>query len=80
MNGDLEEDDPIIYQIRVQGRLDEHWSDWFDGLTLTLESEEPPITRLTSPVPDQARLRGILCRLFDLNLTLISVERVEGGQ
>ena len=62
-----------IYQIRIEGRLDKQWSDWFSGLTITsLDSNE---TLLTGPVADQVALRGILERLWDLNLVLISVER-----
>ncbi len=62
-----------IYQIRIEGRLDGQWSDWFSGLTITaLDNNE---TLLTGPVADQSALRGILERLWDLNLVLISVER-----
>lgn len=62
-----------IYQIRIEGRLDGQWSDWFSGLTITaLDSNE---TLLTGPVADQVALRGILERLWDLNLVLIAVER-----
>ena len=68
-------DGPIIYQIRVQGRLDENWSDWFSGMTITFEGG---VTTLTGPVADQAALRGLLTRIWDLNLTLLSVTR--GGE
>jgi hypothetical protein len=66
------------YEIIVQGSLDERWSDWFSGLTLTREPEAAanPVTRLTGLVADQAALRGILNRLWDLNLTLVSVNRL----
>ena len=73
--GDLE--DRTVYQIRVQGMLGEDWSGWFNGLAITLESENPPVTALTGKVVDQAGLRGILNKLWDLNLELISVLRVE---
>ncbi len=63
-----------IYQIKVQGKLDAKWSDWFNGLTVTLESD---ITTLTGAVVDQAALRGILDKIWDLNLTLISINRIE---
>jgi hypothetical protein len=70
---DKEIDGQTVYRIKVQGRLDtERWSDWFTGLTITVENEYPPVTALTGPV-DQAALRGILNRLWDLNLALISV-------
>lgn len=65
------------YQIRIQGRLDPRWSGWFNGLAIKLESEEPLITSLTGSIVDQASLRGILTRLWNLNLSLISVVRLE---
>jgi hypothetical protein len=70
---------PAIYEIQVRGELDPSWQQWFDGLAVTLTSAEQqqPITILTGPVADQAALRGMLCKLWDLNLTLISVRRVE---
>ncbi len=76
--------DQATYEITIQGRLDEDWSDWFGGMAIEVEnrSGNVPLTRLTGPVADQAALRGILSRLLDLNLTLISVSCVEinGGQ
>jgi hypothetical protein len=66
-------DEQAVYQIKVQGKLDEKWSDWFNGMTVTLESD---ITTLTGAVVDQAALRGILDKIWDLNLTLISVNRI----
>jgi hypothetical protein len=65
-------DAPITYQIQVQGRLDKDWSDWLNGLTVTSEAG---VTTLTGPVSDQAALRGILTRIWDLHLTLLSVTR-----
>jgi hypothetical protein len=59
------------YQICVQGRLDERWSDWFDGFTLTSESDGT--TTLTGRAIDQAALHGLLRRVGDLGVTLISV-------
>jgi hypothetical protein len=71
--------DPVTYQIRVQGRLDPRRSDWFEGMTMGLERarDDTLTTTLTGVVADQARLRGILSKLWDLNLTLISVIRIE---
>jgi hypothetical protein len=68
-----------LYEIQVQGELDPDWEAWFDGLavTLTYASGQSPTTTLTGPVADQAALRGMLCKLWDLNLTLISVRRIE---
>lgn len=67
------------YQIRVQGWISERWADWFEGVTVIYEGAEDgsPITILTGPVVDQAALRGLLTKIWDLNLALISVTRVE---
>lgn len=64
---------PAAYEIKVEGVVNAYWSEWFNGLTLKLESEPAPVTTLTGVVPDQAALRGILNKLWDLNVTLISV-------
>ena len=62
------------YQIRLQGHLDARWSDWFDGLTLTRESDGA--TTLEGPVVDQAALHGLLQRVRDTGLPLVSVTPV----
>ena len=64
-----------LYQIEIAGSLDARWSEWFSGLTITAHESEPPRTTLTGRV-DQTALRGIVNRLWDLNLTLISVQRL----
>lgn len=71
--------DRARYQIKVQGRLSENWSDWFGGMRITLEcrSDGASITTLTGVVTDQAALRGILDKIWDLNLTLISALPIE---
>ncbi len=71
-------DQPATYQIKVPGHLDERWADWFEGMTVTVESEGDgsPITILTGNV-DQAALQGLLRRLYSLGLPLISVICVE---
>ena len=63
---------PRIYQIRVEGILDQAWSDWFEGLTITQHGDE---TLLTGPVRDQSALHGILARIRDLGLPLVSLIR-----
>lgn len=63
---------PAFYQIRVKGSLDQSWSDWFGSLTITQQDGE---TLLAGQVIDQAALHGILAKINDLGLTLISVER-----
>jgi hypothetical protein len=68
-----------VYQITVRGRLDARWSDWFGGMAIACESASDglPVTALTGPVIDQAALRGILWKLWDLNLNLVSVIPIE---
>ena len=63
------------YEIRLQGRLDQRWSAWFDGLTLVAGADGT--TTLRGPVVDQSALHGLLQRLRDLGLPLISVTQVE---
>lgn len=64
-----------IYQIRVEGHLGEHWADVFDGLDITLTDDGD--TLLTGSVADQAALHGVLQRIRDSRMTLISVQRVQ---
>jgi hypothetical protein len=73
-------DRPAIYQIKVPGHVDESWSDWMGGMSITIESEGdgPPITTLTGTV-DQAALQGLLRRLYSLGLPLISVQCIGHG-
>jgi hypothetical protein len=71
-------DRKTIYEIKVQGHLDESWADWFEGMTITVRAEPdcPSITTLTGEVVDQAALQGILLRIHDLNMELISVTQI----
>jgi hypothetical protein len=64
-----------VYHIRVKGNLDENWSAWFDGFTITPQAHDE--TLLTGPVADQGALHGLLAKIRDLALPLLSVERVE---
>jgi hypothetical protein len=68
---------PVLYQIRVQGHLGSQWTDWFEGLAITLE--EDGNTLLTGPVVDQAALHGLLKKVRDLGLPLVSVSPVQPG-
>jgi hypothetical protein len=81
MNADklkLTLDRPALYQIKIPGQLDESWSDWAEGLTITVESEaeDQPVTTLTGTM-DQAALQGLVRRLYSLGLPLISVICIE---
>ena len=67
-------DEPTVYQIRIKGHLGRHWTEWFDGLTITLEDNGD--TLLTGPVVDQAALFGLLKKVRDLGMPLVSVNRV----
>jgi hypothetical protein len=66
---------PTVYQIRIKGHLDSQWSDWFEGLTITLEEDGD--TLLTGPVVDQAALHGLLKKVRDLGMPLVSVNQVQ---
>lgn len=74
-------DQPAVYRIQVQGRLREGWSDWFDGMTLEVDTiaQGLTVTTLTGPVADQAALHGRLMRIRDLGLTLLAVQCLSGG-
>lgn len=69
---------PLNYQIRIQGHLGPQWMDWFDGLAIKLE--EAGNTLLTGPVVDQAALHGILKKVRDLGMPLLSVNSLDPGQ
>ncbi|HKZ82448.1 MAG TPA: hypothetical protein VJ793_02190 [Anaerolineae bacterium] len=69
---------PIVYQIRIKGHLGCQWTDWFGGLTITLE--ENGDTLLTGPVEDQAALYGLLRRLRDLGVPLVSINPAPPGE
>lgn len=66
---------PREYEVRVDGRLDERWSEWFDGLVV--ETRDDGTSTLTGPVADQAALHGILARMRDLGVTLLSCRTLD---
>ncbi|MDQ5851774.1 MAG: hypothetical protein M3380_06785 [Chloroflexota bacterium] len=68
----------MIYQIRIKGHLGREWTDWFGGLSITLEDNGD--TLLTGPVVDQAALHGLLRRVRDLGMPLLSVMRLNPGR
>ena len=71
-------DQPLVYQIRIEGYLGDQWADSFGGMTIS--REENGNTLLTGTVVDQARLHGLLKKVRDLGLPLVSVNRVELNQ
>lgn len=74
--------EPVFYEIKIQGQLDPQRSIWFDGMALTyIEKDESgfPCTLIAGPVIDQPALHGLLTKIRDLNLTLISVQRFIPG-
>ena len=77
MTNRRESDKEGIYEIRVRGVLDKKWSDWFDGFTIMPQANDE--TLLTGPVADQAALHGLLAKIRDLGLPLLSVKRVEAA-
>jgi hypothetical protein len=70
--------EPGLYEIRIKGRLDHEWSDWFDGLTITLEDSGDTV--LTGLVTDQSALFGLLKKIRDLGMPLVSVRPLEHHQ
>ncbi len=75
VNLETDPDQSKIYQIRIKGHLDDKWSDWFGGMTISLEENEE--TLVTGPVTDQAALHGLLKQVRDLGLPLVSVNCIE---
>ena len=71
-------DEPRIFEIRIQGHLSQQWQDWFEGLIITLEEEGN--TLLSGPVADQSALHGILKRIRNLGMPLLSVNSLDSNQ
>jgi hypothetical protein len=77
LNPKTDPSQPVVYQIRLKGHLGSEWTDWFGGLRITLEDNGD--TLLTGPVVDQAALHGLLRRVRDLGIPLVSVSPLEHG-
>jgi hypothetical protein len=67
-------DSPVLYEIRLDGHLDAHWSTWFDGMSVTRADDGT--TTLRGLLADQAALHGLLAKVRDLGASLVSVEVV----
>ncbi|MBZ0281122.1 MAG: hypothetical protein K8L97_10295 [Anaerolineae bacterium] len=78
LHPETDPDKPLIYQIRVTGHLGHQWADWFGGLTISLEDNGD--TLLTGAVVDQSALHGLLKKIRDLGMPLISVIRIKPAQ
>ena len=78
INSEMNPGQPMVYQIRIKGHLGRQWTDCFEGLTITLEDNGD--TLLTGPVVDQAALHGLLRKVRDLGMPLVSVSPVTTGQ
>ena len=77
-NSKTDPNEPAIYQIRIKGHLGREWANWFEGLTIALEDNGD--TLLTGLIVDQAALYGLLKKLRDLGMSLLSVNRVHSDQ
>ncbi len=77
-NSESDPGQPMVYQIRIKGQLGRQWTDWFEGLTITLSDNGE--TLLTGSVVDQAALHGVLRKVRDLGMPLLSVNRVKPGR
>ena len=77
-NSEIDPGQPLVYQIRIKGHLGRQWTDWFGGLTIRLTDTGE--TLLTGPVVDQAALHGLLRKVRDLGVPLLSVNRVKPGE
>jgi hypothetical protein len=78
LNPKNEPDQPLVYQFRIKGHLGPQWADWFPGLSIALEDNGD--TLLTGPVTDQSSLHGLLKKVRDLGMPLVSVSPIEKGK
>ena len=67
--------DTMAYQIRLEGHLGPQWAEWFDGMSITPDANGD--TLLTGSLPDQAALHGLLKKVRDLGMTLVSINRID---
>jgi hypothetical protein len=77
LNPKADPNKPMIYRIRLTGHLGREWTDWFEGLAITLEDNGD--TLLTGPIVDQAALHGLLKKVRDLGMPLVSIKRIRSG-
>jgi hypothetical protein len=78
VHADADADQPTMYEIRLKGQLDRDWTDWFGGLAVTLDDSGD--TLLSGPIVDQAALHGLLRKVRDLGMPLLSIQQVEYHQ
>ncbi len=78
LDSKMDPDRPVVYQVRIQGHLGHEWTDWFGDVTLMPEDDGN--TLLTGPIVDQAALYGLLKKVRDLGMPLLSVNRAEFNQ
>jgi hypothetical protein len=78
LNADSDPGQPQVYEIRIKGHLGHQWTEWFEGLSITLTDNGETI--LTGPLVDQAALHGVLKKVRDLALPLVSVRSVKPSQ
>ena len=78
LSSEIDSSQPILYQIRIEGHLGRQWTDWFGGLAITPEDNGD--TLLSGPVVDQAALHGLLRKVRDLGMPLLSIQQVEHHQ
>lgn len=77
-NREIDPDQPLVYQIRLKGQLDARWTDWFGGMIVALSDGGD--TLLSGPVADQAALHGLLRKMRDLGIPLVSVNETRQSQ
>lgn len=73
----LSQEDKMFYQIKIEGHLDSHWTEWFEGLTITYDKHGNSL--LSGSITDQAAQHGLLNKIRDMKLALISVNRIEAN-